>query len=170
MHFPIAFLGLSYALDISYKYFPAIFRRVPIFSQLPVSSVPTTSYFLLSLGLLTALPAVLTGGAELMNMVARQDLGGKLSKSGDKLGVLKNMHPKLKVAFAHAALMDVAILGSAYNWWARGSVTGYTPSETDAMAGAVFLVAVFGSAALGGMLVYEHGVGVVGTKRAGKSE
>lgn len=171
VHFPIAFLGLSYTLDVGYKYAPVIFKSVPGLNLLPLATVPATSYFLLSIGLLTAVPAIATGVPELLGMIARQDLAKKLSNSPNKLDVLAKMHPKLKIAFMHALINDIAILGSAYSWYLRRGVTGYVPSDAQALGSLACLIGVFGSAALGGMLVYDYGVGVVpANKSAGKAE
>lgn len=104
-------------------------------------------------------------------MIKKQDLGKKLSQSKDKFGTLKNIHPKLKIALVHAVIMDASILGSAYSWYTRRAIKGYVPSDTHAMSAAAFLIGIFGSAALGGMLVYDYGVGVATTHRAaGKAE
>jgi uncharacterized membrane protein len=128
------------------------------------------SHYLNILGLITAIPAVATGMMQLMEMLKKQDLANKLQKSENKAATVQKMHPKLKVAFLHAALNDVAVLGSAYLWWTRSTLAGYAPTGTHVLLSAAFLVGISASGYLGGMLTYDYGVGVVRNERRTKAE
>jgi uncharacterized membrane protein len=103
---------------------------------------------------------VLTGVQQLLGMIKRQDLSNKLQKSKNKSATVQKMHPKMKIAFLHAALNDIAVFGSVYNWWSRRSVTGYAPSDTNVLLSVNMLIAMWASGWLGGLMVYEYGVGV----------
>jgi uncharacterized membrane protein len=134
------------------------------------------SHYLNIIGLITAVPAVATGAFELFGMIKRQDLANKLQKSQDKTATVQKMHPKMKIAFLHAGLNDLAVFGSAYNWWTRSTAAGYAPTDANVLLGVVALTAISFSGYLGGVLVYEYGVGVTTTsegkriKEGGKSE
>lgn len=165
MHFPIAFLSLAYALDIVYglsthpssaKLVASIYDTAPF-----LGDIARFSYYLSIIGCLTGIPAILTGGQQLMEMLKRQDLANKLQKSQNKAATVQKMHPKLKVAFLHAALNDVAIVGTGYNWWTRRAIAGNAPTDTGVLVSAGLLFSLLFSAFLGGKLVYEHGVGVM---------
>jgi uncharacterized membrane protein len=101
-----------------------------------------------------------------MGMLKRQDLINKLQKSQNKAATVEKTHPKIKIAFAHAALMDSAIAGTAYNWWTRRATVGNAPADVNIYLSAGLLLVLFGSAALGGKLVFEHGVGVVSKSKS----
>lgn len=96
-----------------------------------------------------------------MEMLKRQDLANKLQKSQNKAATVQKMHPKLKIAFLHAGLNDVAIVGTGFNWWMRRTIPGNVPTDTSILVSAGLLFSLLFSAFLGGKLVYEHGVGVM---------
>lgn len=142
MHFPIAFLILAYSLDI------LTFLSVPSLSPyLPTATDSTrASNSLLLLGLVSALPALLTGGSQAFLMI---------SKSGiyDESGAVR---AKVKAVVTHALLSDVVLAATAYIWWLKknGEVAGWiVPAEGALLAG---IVVVGGT---GGTLTYEFGVG-----------
>lgn len=96
-----------------------------------------------------------------MGMLKRQDLANKLQKSQNKAATVQKMHPKLKIGFLHAALNDVAIVGTGYNWWTRRATAGNAPADANVYVSAGLLFSLLFSAFLGGKLVYDHGVGVM---------
>ncbi|TID16430.1 hypothetical protein E2P81_ATG11857 [Venturia nashicola] len=170
VHFPIAFLSLAYALDILYglsthpssaKIVASIYDTAPFLGDMARSS-----YYLSLLGVITGIPAILSGGQQLMGMLKKQDMANKLQKSQNKSATVQKMHPKLKIAFLHAALNDVAIVGTGYHWWTRRAIAGNAPTETGVLVSAGLFFSLLFSAFLGGKLVYEHGVGVL---RAGEA-
>ncbi|KAE9974414.1 hypothetical protein EG327_008785 [Venturia inaequalis] len=170
VHFPIAFLSLAYALDIVYglsthpssaKIVASIYDTAPL-----LGDIAKSSYYLGILGIVTGIPAVVTGVQQLLLMLKKQDLATKLQKSQNKSATVQKMHPKLKIAFLHAALNDVAIVATGNNWWTRRSIAGNAPTDTGVLVSAGLLSSLLFSAFLGGKLVYEHGVGVM---RVGES-
>jgi len=164
VHFPIAFLTLASSLDIVYALAtsPATadlvgntFKIAPLLGDLT-----RFSHFLNLLGLITAIPAVATGGMELLAMIKGQDLANKLQKSENKAATVQKMHPKMKIAFLHAGLNDIAVAAAGYNWWTRSTAVGYAPSSANVLVSAALFGGVLTSAYLGGKMVYEYGVGV----------
>lgn len=118
------------------------------------------SYFTNTLGVAMAIPATLTGAVELMAMIKRQDLLNKLQKSGDKTNAAKRMHVKIKIGFAHALLSDVGVFAAGFNWWTRRSTTSNAPTDVNIVVSSICLPLLMLSASLGGVLVYDYGVGV----------
>jgi uncharacterized membrane protein len=118
------------------------------------------SYLTNTLGVAMAIPAILTGAMELLALIKRQDLLNKLQKSGDKADVAKRMHWKVKVGFAHAVLNDIGIFAAGFNWWTRRSTAGNAPTDVNVVVSSVCLPLLMLAASLGGMLVYDYGVGV----------
>ena len=164
VHFPIAFLTAGYFLDAVYGLttYPAtagILSKVYDFKPV-LGEVSRLSYLANIVGLITAAPAVVTGGAELLGMIQRQGLADKLRKSQDKVATVKGMHPKLKIGFAHAILNDIAIFAAGYNWWTRRNAPMYVPDNVNVLLSAGCLPLLLLSAYLGGSLIYEYGVGV----------
>ncbi|KAF2092412.1 hypothetical protein NA57DRAFT_50342, partial [Rhizodiscina lignyota] len=153
VHFPITLLFLSYALDITQQ-FPFLTTFPIVGPFLRDINPPKTSYYLLSVGLLSAIPATLTGGMELFYMMQRQDLFNKL----------------LYMALIHAAVNDFCIMGSAYSLWTRRSTKGYEPDVGLVIMSALFGFFMMGAASLGGQLVFDHGVGVVAMNRRNRDE
>lgn len=164
VHFPIAFLCLSYFLDIVYALatLPATAGMVRnTYNIAPfLGDISRFSHYLNIIGLITAVPAVATGGMELLAMIKRQDLANKIQKSKNKSTTVQKMHPKMKIAFLHAALNDVAVFGSGYNWWTRSTAAGYAPTDVNVLLSVAMLIAISASGYLGGVMVYEYGVGV----------
>ncbi|EME46912.1 hypothetical protein DOTSEDRAFT_169770 [Dothistroma septosporum NZE10] len=161
VHFPIAFLMLANGLDVLHalsSYLPTL-----ITSTLPSAlDSAKASYYLLSLALITSIPAVLTGGVEAMKMI---------QKSGmyEKDGTLRN---KVKATIAHAVVNDVVIAANTYIWYQRreavgkslqGRVTGAYEPETWMIVGeAVMTGLMLVGANIGGNLTYVFGVGLGG--------
>jgi uncharacterized membrane protein len=122
------------------------------------------SYYLLSMGLLSAIPAVVTGGREFIMMLKKQ---GMYEADG------KTVRTKVKATIAHALANDVVLAISTYIWYTRrsqvkdtlaGKVPGsaaaaYAPSSAIVFAeGAIMALLVF-AANIGGTLTYNYGVG-----------
>ena len=81
-------------------------------------------------------------------------------KAKASASVAKRTHPKIKVAFAHAAMMDLVIAGAAYNWWSKSSAKAYAPTDVNVLLSAVTAPLLSYSGYLGSKLVYDYGVGV----------
>ena len=171
VHHPIAFWSVSYLLDLLYGATtnPSTVKTVTsIYNVTPyLGDIAKFSYFLNALGLIFAVPAVLSGGQQLMTMIKKQDLAAKFEKSQNKSATAQKMHPKMKLGFAHAAMMDACVAASVYTWWTRSSAPGYAPGDVNFIIAGVCLVLVSVSGYLGSAMVYDHGVGVV---RAGSAK
>lgn len=103
-------------------------------------------YYLNLWGIAAAVPTALTGLAEFWD--------------------IPTDHPAWKTAVTHAALNDLALGLSIYNWWTRRNRHRFAPDQTNLMASGA-LGAVLGlSGYLGGVLAHEYGYG---THRQGSS-
>jgi uncharacterized membrane protein len=108
-----------------------------------------TSYLCTIAAIVTSVPALTTGIAELYGLIKKRGLGDRATKVG----------------LIHAGLNDVAVAGVVYNWLSRRKRTAFETSGTNASISAVLLFSTLYSAYLGGSLIYKHGVGV---KRMGE--
>jgi len=155
VHFPIAFLTLANALNMVYGsvlYLPSnpFFTR----DRQNLSTLSILGYASNLLGILTSIPAVLTGGAELYAMIQGNGLY-QTDKDGQK-----TLIPKVKIALTHAGLNDLVVGGAILNWLLERNRPDFEPSGYQ-VAMSVGLTAVqFYAAYLGGDLIYTHGVGV----------
>lgn len=95
-----------------------------------------------------------------MAMMQKQDLAAKFEKSQNKIETAQKMHPKMKMAFAHAAMNDISVAGSVYLWWIKKSAPGYAPTEMSIYVSIGLMALLFTAGYLGAELVYDHGVGV----------
>jgi uncharacterized membrane protein len=162
VHFPIAFLTLSYTLDILHFSTTTLLPKTNSLSlslSPHLSTLALSSHYLLILGLLTGLISAATGGAQLTKMLQH---GGmyESDNSGRKM-----MRPKVKTAFTHAGLNDVAMLMGGWSWWVRSKNAGdmgglVGTGMANVVVSAVSLPVLLYSAGLGGKLVYNHGVGL----------
>ncbi|WPH01678.1 Hypothetical protein R9X50_00453000 [Acrodontium crateriforme] len=161
VHFPIAFLALAFGLDILTFASP----RLPasITSQLlPQPDLHKISYYALTLGLATSVPAVLTGGVEAVKLISKQ---GMYEADG------KTLRTKVKATFAHAITMDTVLAVATYIWMTRralvtesfsgkmGLATAYSPADWMVGVEAGLMAVFLFSAGIGGTLVYNYGVG-----------
>lgn len=171
VHFPISFLFLSYTLDILHSTrfsLPTSLQN----SLLGPHDLTSAAHSLLSLGLLTAIPAVVTGGRELLTMIQKQ---GMYESDG------VTVKTKVKATIAHAVVNDVLLAVSTWIWYSRRQrsdvpavVSGeggmdVEKSTTDAAVYAhstSFVVAeictlglLLLGANIGGTLTYNYGVG-----------
>jgi uncharacterized membrane protein len=175
VHFPIAFLTTSYALDLLHLVRPYL----PI--SLLSTHLPTTTessriaYWTLTLGLLTSLPSAASGFAQAAKMVSSQGLYDSAT------GKLKQ---KSKVLIAHAAINDLVIAVSGYVWWQKRATAAsmvdfvkqgvnnplttvmYEPQTWMVGASVVLGVLLVFAANLGGSLVYDYGLGLSLAKKA----
>jgi uncharacterized membrane protein len=165
VHLPIAFILAASVLDIlSYLAvcFPSFFDSIlNIFARSYASTSAIAIIYHLSLfsyastiiGILTAIPAVVTGAIEANAIV---------SANGFDLS-----NPKVKTTVIHATLNDLAVLGAVYNWLTRRNEEDFMPWGGNALVSAGMLGLIAYAAFLGGSLVYAHGVAV---QRMGKGK
>lgn len=182
VHFPIAFLALAFGLDILNSASP----RLPatITNHLPLAADATrASYYLLSLGLLTALPAIVTGTREAIVLIARQGM-----YETDKSGYSVTVRTKVKAMIAHAVVNDLVMGLSALVWYKKraaaadtlagklgvGSLgTGaatYEPSFWMVVLQGFLFAGLMMGANIGGSLTYLYGVGFVAGGGAKKKQ
>jgi len=155
VHFPLAFLTLANILNLLYGtvlYFP----NNPIFSrdQENLSALSILGYASNLLGIITSIPAVLTGGAELYAMINSNGLYLTDEKGQKKLV------PKVRIALMHAGLNDLVVAGAVYNWLRERNATDFRPAGHQVVMSAILMAVQMYAAYLGGDLIYTHGVGV----------
>jgi uncharacterized membrane protein len=136
-----------------------------------MTDIGRLSYLLNIFGLITAVPAVITGGLQFFALLQRQDVPAKLknaasdsndaaTKAKASASVVKRSHPKIKVAFAHAVLNDLVLAGAAYNWWSKSTAKAFAPTDLNVLISAATAPLLGYAGYLGGKLVYGYGVGV----------
>jgi len=152
VHFPIAFLSLAWGLDILYAATTKL-QLAPLVKSVGTSlpDISRGAHYMQVIGLIAAVPAVLSGGQQLVKMKA----SGKAFESDNK-----TMTPKFKLTLLHAGLNDLTILASAYSWYLRRNNIGLLPSDTNLLISVILLPMLFFSANLGGTLVYNYGMGI----------
>jgi uncharacterized membrane protein len=178
VHFPITFTAITGGLDAIYwaSKIPATagivnsvcgyhyLRHKTVSNINAVKSLdrsvqpnafPVLSYYSTILTILTTLPAVVTGVAQLAPVIQRDGFQSK----------------KAKVGAIHALLNDVALFATIYNWWTRSQQIGFTPSTSNVLiSSALALPVTMYSAYLGGSLVYEYGMGFSKTSPLKKAQ
>lgn len=75
-------------------------------------------------------------------------------------------HPSWKLATTHAALNDTILAIGTYNWLSRRSRRNFAADRTNLLLGALSTTLMGTSNWIGGLLSYEHGLGV---QRQGKA-
>lgn len=69
-------------------------------------------------------------------------------------------HPAWVTATTHAALNDAVLLIGIYNWLTRRNRAGFRHNETNLVLGGLATLLLGVSGWLGGLLSYDHGLGV----------
>ncbi|KAL2357781.1 hypothetical protein BJ546DRAFT_1057425 [Cryomyces antarcticus] len=115
VHFPIAFLSLSYMLDN----FHAAYTRTPLSSFMTVSSATMSemsriAHYSNVLGIITAMPAAATGVAEMLAMWKTNSLKEKIVRESDGKVVYDGYNPKSGLNETLSALTLPALLFSAF--------------------------------------------------------
>lgn len=160
VHWPAALLSTSFALDAL-----ELVRKTDIIPSgleqyLPASpAARITSHYACAAGLLTAIPAVLTGLAELYGMYR-----GAAKEQGNKETIkktAKGQQEKLALTITHALCNEVGVAIALSNWWSRHkNLTSYTLDNLHLWLSVAALGGTLVGAYLGGDLVYRLGVGV----------
>lgn len=161
VHFPIAFLSLTYGLDTLHGLATPL--SMPIFRDLKpyLVDISRASHYANILGILTTLPAIVTGSAELIGMYRSNGLYEKVKRESDGQVVQSQINPKVALAVSHAALNDISLAISVYNWYTRRNVPDFMPSNANMLLSALALPGLMLSGYLGGAMVYKYGVGVM---------
>jgi uncharacterized membrane protein len=166
VHFPIAFNTLAWALDILYALTTLWVKPAFLTSRFGSAStlldITRLSYFLLCAGLVTTIPAIMSGNKQLIGMISKN--GGPWEK--DAQGKAKStMVPRIKAGITHAAINDLVFIANLYSWYIRKDKEsalnpGKTPNQTNLIISMVLLPFLLMSAKIGGTLVFNHGVGL----------
>lgn len=135
---------------------PLLARLVPVLPQL--SGIAYLSHFA---GVVTALPSMTSGTAEFWELyktggINREDkLRTNPGESGKEV-----IDSSVKIGMWHGILNTAAFGYSAYVAWSRWGIKEFRPSRAQVLLSALMVPGVAISAALGGHLVYAHGIGV----------
>jgi hypothetical protein len=129
------------------------------------------------LGLVTSIPAVMSGGQQAVQMFAKQ---GMYEADG------KTLKQKSKAVIAHAVTNDLVLAATTYVWWTRrqqanatlagklgvGSLAtaeaAYAPQMWQVVAEVIAMGVLFFAASIGGALTYNYGVGFAPAGKSGK--
>lgn len=158
VHFPIAFLSASNILNLLYGatiYAPYL---VPFATDKQNTGTITIAGYAINLvGIVTSIPALVTGFAELYAMIQGRGLFIKDEKTGKQI-----LEPVVKTTLTHASLNDISVGLAVYNWLMERNrgFEDYRPYGHQILASGAALGITLYAAYLGGGLVYEHGVGV----------
>lgn len=158
VHFPIAFLTGANILNLLYGaaiYTPAL---VPFaIDKENLGTIALVGYAINLVGIVTSIPAVATGSAELYAMIQGRGLFVKDEKTGKQV-----LEPVVKTTLTHASLNDIGVAMAVYNWLMERHrpLEDYRPYGHQILFSGVALGLTLYAAYLGGGLVYEHGVGV----------
>ena len=109
-----------------------------------VYNIQQLSYLSTLAYLLTSIPAILSGIAELLTLIQAR---GPEDRA-------------VKVAIIHAALNYTAVAGMIYNWLSRRNREGLLMKPANVGISAFLLLGGLYAGYLGGNLVYKHGLGV----------
>jgi len=165
VHFPLTFLCFAYALDTLYGLATARETSSTVAKICDVtpylSDISRFSHICNVLGIITSVPAVLSGGVELYAMIRGNGIWESIKRESDGKEVYRGMVPKVRHGILHALLNDVALMASVYNWWTRKDRAAFAPDGTNIMLSMMLLPGVFFSAYLGGAMIYKYGVAVM---------
>ena len=164
----------AWALDILYAltttYVKPSFLTTRFGSATTLLDITRLSYFLLCAGLLSTVPAIMSGNIQLVGMIKKN--GGPWEKDAE--GKQKStMVPRIKIAITHALVNDLIFVVNLYSWYCRKSRDanpnpGHVPSNMNMTISMCLLPMLMGSAKAGGTLVYNHGVGLKLGKKSTK--
>jgi uncharacterized membrane protein len=163
VHFPIAFLTLSWSLDILYALTTQVLKPTFLTTRFahPTTLLDITrlGHFMLCAGLIMTIPTIMSGNIQLVGMIKKN--GGPWAKDANGKAT-STMVPKIKATISHALVNDLVFAVGIYSWYTRRAVEniGNVPSQENIVISAVLLPMLMFSAALGGSLTYNHGVGL----------
>jgi hypothetical protein len=85
----------------------------------PLSSLPKLAHYSAAAGVITAIPAIVTGAGEAYEMIRGQikAKGSMRAVIGDAWNMKDDAGRKLKMTMKHASLNDMVVLLAAVNWW-----------------------------------------------------
>jgi uncharacterized membrane protein len=168
VHFPITFIVSAQLLDIAYGLttHPSTAKVVSSAYDLKpyLSDIARLGNIATIVGIITAVPAIISGIVELLKLFNRQAYADKLRRSnGNAKALAQQTHPKVTTAVIHAATIYIVVAGMVYNWWTRSGNPMKAPSEVNVLVSALTAPLFSLSGYLGSHLVYNYGVGVDAT-------
>ncbi|KAJ4344603.1 uncharacterized protein N0V89_012347 [Didymosphaeria variabile] len=155
VHFPITFLTTAYTLDTAYGLANRLRFLTPFLSD--ISRIAYLSHWA---GLITSLPAITSGSAELYELYKARGINRTDKQLTNPKTHSDVVDRSINIGLVHGALNAVAFGVSTYAVVSRRGVKAWAPGRTSVILSALTLPGVALSAALGGELVYKDGVGV----------
>ncbi|KAG7528929.1 hypothetical protein FFLO_05886 [Filobasidium floriforme] len=155
VHYPLTTLMAAYGIDMTVHSRPYLPRLLT--SLLPSTPVlAQVAYYSNAAGLIFMAPALITGFHEFYEIY--KHLGTKRVEDG----VVLQSYPQrtFNVAAIHGVLNALTGAYSLYLWRARKNVPGHMSTPRQGLASGLVLGSLIFSAALGGKLVYDYGIGV----------
>lgn len=158
VHFPLTFLSAAYSLDTAY----GLVQRFRFLSVLApfLGDISRLGYLCHAAGLLTSIPSITSGTAELWELYKKGGINRKDKELTNPKSHEDIIDRSVKIGIAHGALNFVAVGVSTYALWSRRRVPSFAPGRASILLSALTLPGVALSAALGGELVYGKGIGV----------
>lgn len=155
MHFPVAFLTSAYTCE-------AVYGLAAHYGYLSkyLTDVSRFGYFSHILGVITALPSMTSGAAELWELYKTGGINRKDKEQTNPKSHSKAVCSSVKIGVAHGLLNTVALCVSIYAIWSRRLAPNFIPGRMSVLLSMLTLPGLVFSAALGGELVYGKGVGV----------
>jgi uncharacterized membrane protein len=162
VHWPIAFLSVAWVLDLACT---LTGESHSTFASLGLGSrsneLARMAYYCHALGVLTAIPATITGAVELYAMISSKGLWQRIHKKSDGSNIYSGLNPTVRIGLIHAALNDIAVFASVHAVWSNWGVTAHRCSSGIAgLWSAIVLGGILYSGYLGGSMVYDYGVGI----------
>lgn len=167
VHFPIAFNTLGWGLDILYGLTTTWLRPDFLTSRFGAPStlldITRLSYFLQVAGLITTVPAIMSGNIQLVGMLKKN--GGPWEKDAATGKPKNTMVPRIKATITHALVNDLVFVVGLYSWYLRKDKAGVVnagkvPTDLNLIISVVSLPLLMMAAKVGGTLAYNHGVGL----------
>ncbi|WWC58884.1 uncharacterized protein I303_101429 [Kwoniella dejecticola CBS 10117] len=160
VHWPIAFLTLSFGIT-SLDLLPLSLYPTSVLP--PRATLGTLALYSAGAGVVSALPAIITGAGEAYELVRKEykEKGENWGKVIDSAFNMKDTGGrKVKMTVKHASLNDMVVGLAAYNWYRGVYYPGEKLPQITLLLNAIALPALLYSAMLGGRLVYEYAMGI----------
>ncbi|WWC86533.1 uncharacterized protein L201_001410 [Kwoniella dendrophila CBS 6074] len=160
VHFPITFLTVSMGIA-SLDLLPLSIYPTSILP--PRSTLSTIGFYAAGAGVISALPAIITGAGEAYELIRKEYLekGKNWNQVIDSAWNMKDTGGrKIKMTIKHASMNDMVVALAAYNWYRGWYFPGEPLPQITNILNAIALPALMYSAMLGGRLVYEYAMGI----------
>ncbi|WWD09700.1 hypothetical protein V865_007828 [Kwoniella europaea PYCC6329] len=160
VHWPIAFLTASFGIS-TLDLLPLSLYPTSVLP--PRATLSTLGFYAAGAGVVSALPAIITGAGEAYELIRKEyfEKGRDWSKVVDSAWNMRdNGGRKVKMTIKHASMNDMVVALAAYNWYRGWFYPGEPLPQTTTILNALALLALLYSAMLGGRLVYEYAMGI----------